>query len=555
MSSLAETKKKLETLERRAAKRAASEKAAKERELRQLRKKIDGNKEREYKWLKRNPTKKETKKEEPQEEKNPFIELLDPGYYDKQKEKPKQVEKPKPIPVQKPAPAPKPKPKPLPKPKPKKAPRSHKKVRSILKHIGGIKLKTIARAAATVAIPIVAVFAGKKAFDKAPERYDDSNNNKGIAVAATPKAPAEKERTYDASNDFVKAPQTKTLGESVDKPASPTSKKLDAGTTGVTVAKPVVREILLDDKTPQGGRVIIASNALENSLEQTFMGKNVSEQTTQTLKDICAGFRINNNSVLKCKLILGKDNEVSYFSFSCKEGKREKSYEAFGIGGSFYDKEGNDLSTLIDYDPLHGKGGSEPSSLYRTPHRPNHKGIDWAAPRGTKIYAAHDGTIVYSRFSYPNDGLGGYGYAVLLQDTHGKYITLYGHCDKLHVKPGQQVKKGELVGDVGNSGTWMGVTGLHLHFGVYKTNGTDFVAMLPKVGPEAMDGRVISKAFYHSKVASINPKNFNYSHKLEGSNLKILANHIAYTRDYMKKNEKDSNSYAIATATSIARGR
>ena len=88
----------------------------------------------------------------------------------------------------------------------------------------------------------------------------------------------------------------------------------------------------------------------------------------------------------------------------------------------------------------------------------NHTGIDIAAPKGTPIYATADGTV-----SRENPG-SGYGICVLI--NHGySYQTLYAHMSKAAVKPGQKVKRGQLIGYVGSTGM---SSGSHLHYEVIK---------------------------------------------------------------------------------------
>jgi len=90
-----------------------------------------------------------------------------------------------------------------------------------------------------------------------------------------------------------------------------------------------------------------------------------------------------------------------------------------------------------------------------------HSGVDITAPRGTPVYATADGVVSRQQTA------SGYGNTVLLE--HGySYQTLYGHLSKKAVKPGQKVKRGELIGYVGSSGLSLGP---HLHYEVWK-NGT-----------------------------------------------------------------------------------
>lgn len=90
-----------------------------------------------------------------------------------------------------------------------------------------------------------------------------------------------------------------------------------------------------------------------------------------------------------------------------------------------------------------------------------HKGMDIAAPNGTSIMAAADGTVTYSGW------MGGYGNLIII--SHGNGIqTYYGHCSKLYASKGEVVKAGDKIAAVGSTGY---STGNHLHFEIRK-NGT-----------------------------------------------------------------------------------
>ena len=90
----------------------------------------------------------------------------------------------------------------------------------------------------------------------------------------------------------------------------------------------------------------------------------------------------------------------------------------------------------------------------------NHSGIDFAGEGGSygdPIYAAEDGIVSYAGFH------GNYGKKITLD--HSKQITtLYAHCSKIIVNEGDVVRKGQIIGYIGNTGN---VTGPHLHFEVY----------------------------------------------------------------------------------------
>ena len=89
-----------------------------------------------------------------------------------------------------------------------------------------------------------------------------------------------------------------------------------------------------------------------------------------------------------------------------------------------------------------------------------HSGTDIAVPEGTPILAAADGTVTVSNAL---DSWGGsYGYYVKL-DHGGGLTTLYAHCSSICVTAGQQVKAGQVIAYVGQTGR---ATGPHLHFEV-----------------------------------------------------------------------------------------
>lgn len=88
-----------------------------------------------------------------------------------------------------------------------------------------------------------------------------------------------------------------------------------------------------------------------------------------------------------------------------------------------------------------------------------HAGMDFAAPIGTEVYATGDGVIARA-----DAEASGYGNHIRINHGYG-YMTLYGHLSRIKVRPGQKVKRGEVIGYVGNTGK---STGPHLHYEVFK---------------------------------------------------------------------------------------
>lgn len=88
-----------------------------------------------------------------------------------------------------------------------------------------------------------------------------------------------------------------------------------------------------------------------------------------------------------------------------------------------------------------------------------HTGIDFSAPTGSEIYATGNGRVIFSG----NDA-SGYGNHVIVDHGFG-YQTLYAHMSKINARRGQIVKRGELLGWVGNTGLSVSP---HLHYEVIK---------------------------------------------------------------------------------------
>ncbi|MCK5822723.1 MAG: M23 family metallopeptidase [Bacteroidales bacterium] len=97
--------------------------------------------------------------------------------------------------------------------------------------------------------------------------------------------------------------------------------------------------------------------------------------------------------------------------------------------------------------------------IYKT--RKMHTGIDLTAPTGTKIYATGDGKVIKSGISK-----GGYGKRVIINHNFG-YKTVYAHLNKIVVRAGQKINRGELIGFVGSTGV---STAPHLHYEVRRNN-------------------------------------------------------------------------------------
>ncbi len=87
-----------------------------------------------------------------------------------------------------------------------------------------------------------------------------------------------------------------------------------------------------------------------------------------------------------------------------------------------------------------------------------HNGVDIRAKTGTWVGAAADGTVICAGW------VEGYGKTIKIKHDNG-YVTMYAHLSEIHVRNGQKVRSGQLIGKSGNTGH---STGAHLHFSIFK---------------------------------------------------------------------------------------
>jgi murein DD-endopeptidase MepM/ murein hydrolase activator NlpD len=99
--------------------------------------------------------------------------------------------------------------------------------------------------------------------------------------------------------------------------------------------------------------------------------------------------------------------------------------------------------------------GGQVTSRFGGRGKSTHEGIDIAAPEGTGVLAAADGTVAYS-----GAGVRGYGNLILLRHADG-YVTVYAHNRRNLVAEGNKVTQGQVIAEVGHTGR---ASGDHLHF-------------------------------------------------------------------------------------------
>ncbi|HEX6135677.1 MAG TPA: M23 family metallopeptidase [Longimicrobiales bacterium] len=130
--------------------------------------------------------------------------------------------------------------------------------------------------------------------------------------------------------------------------------------------------------------------------------------------------------------------------------------------------------------PVAGGGLSDIGGVFGDPRdggAREHEGVDIFAPRGTAVVAVADGWIEQARHT-PTGGV-----VIWQHDAARGLRYYYAHLDALHVREGERVSAGDVIGRVGNTGNARG-TPPHLHFGVYQP-GTIPLDPLPMIAGSA----------------------------------------------------------------------
>lgn len=132
-------------------------------------------------------------------------------------------------------------------------------------------------------------------------------------------------------------------------------------------------------------------------------------------------------------------------------------FQEAGSKGQYYTLEGLSLRKAFLTSPLKYTRVSSGFGIRVHPiskDRRAHKGIDYAAPTGTPVRSVGDGTVIFAGMQR------GYGNVIEVAHRNGK-TTVFAHLSRIHVKKGQKVEQGTVIGAVGSTGL---STGPHLHF-------------------------------------------------------------------------------------------
>src|SRR5690606_32592935 len=128
----------------------------------------------------------------------------------------------------------------------------------------------------------------------------------------------------------------------------------------------------------------------------------------------------------------------------------------------YYDENGNSMKKFLMKTPIDGARISSGFGMRKHPilgYSKLHSGVDFAAPKGTPIYAAGDGVV--SKAGWVN----GYGNYISVKHANN-YETAYAHMNGFAkgMRAGTRVRQGQVIGYVGSTGR---STGPHLHYEIH----------------------------------------------------------------------------------------
>lgn len=158
-----------------------------------------------------------------------------------------------------------------------------------------------------------------------------------------------------------------------------------------------------------------------------------------------------------------KEGQIAYAALTV-DGKPYRLWRFKTADGNwdYYDENGNSMKKFLMKTPVDGARISSGFGMRKHPilgFTKFHEGVDFAAPKGTPIYAAGDGVVKIAGW------VNGYGNFVELSHAN-RYETAYGHMSAFAkgIHPGIRVHQGQVIGYVGSTGR---STGPHLHYEIH----------------------------------------------------------------------------------------
>lgn len=185
----------------------------------------------------------------------------------------------------------------------------------------------------------------------------------------------------------------------------------------------------------------------------------------------------------------------------------------------YFDVNGGSVRKALLRTPVDGARLSSGFGARRHPilgYTKMHKGVDFAAPTGTPIYAAGDGVVEQA------GTFGGYGNYVRIRHTN-KYSTAYGHMSRFAqgIRTGKQIEQGQIIGYVGSTGA---STGPHLHYEILVDGGNVNPLSVKFTGGNKLDPKELPRFQEAVKETRKTYANLPESSKLAAAESKTKAN-------------------------------
>jgi murein DD-endopeptidase MepM/ murein hydrolase activator NlpD len=197
----------------------------------------------------------------------------------------------------------------------------------------------------------------------------------------------------------------------------------------------VYRSIFEANPVPDSARVVLIEKQKEIKKVTSMTDDELSKTIAATLNNIRARIEYQYSSYKQIeKLIANKEDKLACIPAIQPVANKDLTRIASGFGYRIH-------------------------PIYGIPKM--HNGLDFTAPSGTPIYATGDGVVSTAEYGT------GFGNHVIVNHGYG-YQTIYAHMVRIKARPGQRVKRGEVIGWVGNTGA---STGPHCHYEVH-INGT-----------------------------------------------------------------------------------
>jgi murein DD-endopeptidase MepM/ murein hydrolase activator NlpD len=216
---------------------------------------------------------------------------------------------------------------------------------------------------------------------------------------------------------------------------------------------------------PLETRVMMKSSVIRSSLFAATDGADIPDSVAMQLADIFSGdvdfyrdLRQGDRFTVVYEMYTLRGRPVRAGRLLAAEFVNQgRTLRAVHYQSSYYTPEGKSLRKAFLRYPLEFSRVSSGFGMRHHPIRGGwraHKGIDYAAPTGTRVRAVADAVVEYAGIK------GGYGNVVILRHN-GQYSTVYGHLSRIMVRRGARVAQNDTIGLVGQTG-W--ATGPHLHY-------------------------------------------------------------------------------------------